>query len=136
MSTENSPKPSTAIDAIVEEIVVRLIVLLLSIEDEWLWKYHRFFSALVKEGKVDNRFILLMDKYLSEAILATKQTIAHRVKRDVDTAIEAYQKEVPPVIVAGPVFTEEPPDGSVAQDLLGGEMRSTYLFYDKENNEM
>ena len=117
---------------ILEEVAARLFVVILSNDAEWLWKFYYLFNEMVKEGK-SNRFVRRMDELLSVAIRSTDKFLEVKVKKDIDSAIESYTGLDDTVMVSEPVFSQEPSDGSDAQNVLGGEMRSTYSFYDKSD---
>ena len=117
---------------ILEEVAARLLVVILSNDAEWLWKFYYLFSEMVKEGK-SNRFVRRMDELLSVAIRSTDKFLEVKIKKDIDSAIESYTGLDDTVMVSEPVFSQEPSDGSDAQNVLGGEMRSTYSFYDKSD---
>jgi hypothetical protein len=59
---------------------------------------------------------------MNEYILKTDKMLNRRIERDVDAAIEEFTENVPSVTITEPIFTEEQPDGSEAQQLLGGAM--------------
>ena len=63
---------------------------------------------------------------LNDIIINTPQLLDRRVHRDVDKAIKDYEDltgDDGSVIIKEPKLVERPPDGSKAQELLGGEMR-------------
>jgi hypothetical protein len=64
---------------------------------------------------------------INKKIIETPELLDYKVKRDVDMAISDYNKEVKKLGLEPPdnkpIYSEKPPDGSSAQDLLGGEMR-------------
>ena len=61
---------------------------------------------------------------LNELIIRDSEKTERRVTRDVDAAIDRYLTENPEdPIIPKPRLVEKPPDGSKAQELLGGEMR-------------
>lgn len=70
----------------------------------------------------------------SEYILNTDKMVTRRIERDVDKAVDDYNKEVPPVTITEFTYNEEPSDGSEAQELLGGSMSLSSPFMDKPKN--
>jgi hypothetical protein len=63
---------------------------------------------------------------LNEFILKDPDKLDRRVKRDVDAAIAEYERltgDDGKVRIPSPRYSENPPDGSYAQSVLGGEMR-------------
>ena len=63
---------------------------------------------------------------LNEFVIKDPEKLDRRVKRDVDAAISEYERltgDTGEVKIVAPRLVEKPPDGSKAQDLLGGEMR-------------
>jgi hypothetical protein len=63
---------------------------------------------------------------LNDIIINTPQLLDRRVHRDVDKAIKDYEDltgDDGSVRIKEPKLVERPPDGSKAQELLGGEMR-------------
>ena len=63
---------------------------------------------------------------LNEFVIKDPEKLERRVKRDVDVAISEYERltgDTGEVKMIAPRLVERPPDGSKAQELLGGEMR-------------
>ena len=63
---------------------------------------------------------------LNDFIIKDPEKLDRRVKRDVDAAIAEYERltgDDGSAMIRGPKLVERPPDGSKAQELLGGEMR-------------
>jgi len=63
---------------------------------------------------------------LNEFVIRDPEKLERRVKRDVDAAISEYERltgDTGEVKIIAPRLVERPPDGSKAQELLGGEMR-------------
>jgi hypothetical protein len=63
---------------------------------------------------------------LNEFVIKDPEKLERRVKRDVDAAIADYGRltgDTGEVKMIAPRLVERPPDGSKAQELLGGEMR-------------
>ena len=64
----------------------------------------------------------------NEYILQSDKHLQRRIKKEVDKALEEFQKltsDDGSVSIEAPIFIEQEPDGSDAQTLLGGEMRLT-----------
>ena len=63
---------------------------------------------------------------INDVLLQDPAVVDRRVKRDVDAAISEYERltgDTGEVKMITPRLVERPPDGSKAQELLGGEMR-------------
>ena len=63
---------------------------------------------------------------LNDFVIKDPEKLDRRVKRDVDRAIEEYERltgDDGKVKIPSPRYSEKPPDGSYAQSVLGGEMR-------------
>ena len=88
----------------------------------------RLVDRFVRENNLDrvNDFIIRDDEWLEV-----------RVEGDITQAIEEYQltEDPTPVTITEYNYSEKQSDGSLAQELLGGEMRLTADFY-KEDNEL
>ncbi len=72
---------------------------------------------------------------LNEIFIQDPNKVEHRVKRDVDRAINEAIPEYDRIIQEAdkkykPRYTEKVPDGSEAQRLLGGEMRICAVWVD------
>jgi hypothetical protein len=68
----------------------------------------------------------LPGKPLNDYIINDPVLLDRRVHRDVDRAISDYERltgDDGSAMIRGPKLVERPPDGSKAQELLGGEMR-------------
>jgi len=125
--------------ALIIEAIIEFISRVFKIPKDKLWPLvDEIQRELYKRGWIDNT--------LNEYIIKTPELLDQRIKRDVDKAIENYEKleEPDPVnmtnetilkeiesgdyteeqkkIVKDAVFYEKAPDGSNAQSLLGGEM--------------
>jgi hypothetical protein len=125
--------------SLIIEAIIEFISRVFKIPKNKLWPLvDEIQRELYKRGWIDNT--------LNEYIIKTPELLDQRVKRDVDKAIENYEKleEPEPVlmtnetilkeiesgdyteeqkkIVKDAVFYEKAPDGSNAQSLLGGEM--------------
>lgn len=135
--------------SLIIEAIIEFISRVLKIPKDKLWPLvDEIQRELYKKGWIDNT--------LNEYIIKTPELLDQRVERDVDRAIENYEKleEPDPVlmknenilkeiekdeyseeqkkIVKDAVFYEKEPDGSVAQSLLGGEMGIRGHWVDKE----
>jgi hypothetical protein len=85
----------------------------------------------ISENKIWDLFDEIQRKYfpqtiLNEFVIKDPEKLERRIDRDIDAAIEEYKRltetqEEP--IIPKPRLVERPPDGSKAQELLGGEMR-------------
>jgi hypothetical protein len=62
---------------------------------------------------------------VNEFVIKDSEKLDRRIKRDVDRAIDDYWNNIGEsrVEVPRPIYSEKAPDGSKAQELLGGEMR-------------
>lgn len=135
--------------SILIEAIIEFISRVLKIPKDKLWPLvDEIQRELYKRGWIDNT--------LNEYIIKTPELLDQRVERDVDRAIENYEKleEPDPVlmknetilkeiekdeyseeqkkIVKDAVFYEKEPDGSNAQGLLGGEIGIRGHWVDKE----
>ncbi len=135
--------------ALIIEVIIEFISRVFKIPKHKLWPLiDEIQRELYKRGWIDNT--------LNEYIIKTPELLDQRVKRDVDKAIENYEKleEPDPVlmtnetilkemesgnyteeqkkIVKDAVFYEKEPDGSNAQSLLGGEMGIRAKWVDKD----
>ena len=135
--------------SLIIEAVIEFISRVFKIPKDKLWPLvDEIQRELYKRGWIDDT--------LNEYIIKTPELLDQRVERDVDRAIENYEKleEPDPVlmvnetilkeieagdyteeqkkIVKDAVFYEKEPDGSVAQSLLGGEMGIKALWVDKD----
>jgi hypothetical protein len=125
--------------ALIIEAIIEFISRVFKIPKDKLWPIiDEIQRELYKRGWIDDT--------LNEYIIKTPELLDQRIKRDVDMAIENYEKleEPDPVnmvnetilkeiesgdyteeqkkIVKDAVFYEKEPDGSNAQGLLGGEI--------------
>jgi hypothetical protein len=125
--------------ALIIEAIIEFISRVFKIPKDKLWPLvDEIQRELYKRGWIDDT--------LNEYIIKTPELLDQRVERDVDKAIENYEKleEPEPVnmvneiilkeiesgdyteeqkkIVKDAVFYEKEPDGSSAQSLLGGEI--------------
>jgi hypothetical protein len=125
--------------SLIIEAIIEFISRVFKIPKDKLWPLiDEIQREFLKRGWIDDT--------LNEYIIKTPELLDQRVERDVDKAIEKYEKleEPEPVnmfnetilteiesgdyseeqkkIVKGAVFYDKEPDGSNAQGLLGGEM--------------
>jgi hypothetical protein len=135
--------------SLIIEAIIEFISRVFKIPKNKLWPLvDEIQRELLKRGWIDNT--------LNEYIIKTPELLDQRVKRDVDKAIENYEKleEPDPVnmtneiilkeiessdyteeqkkIVKDAVFYEKEPDGSTAQSLLGGEIGIRGEWVDKD----
>lgn len=133
--------------SLIIEAIIEFISRVFKIPKENLWPLvDEIQRELLKRGWIDDT--------LNEYIIKTPELLDQRVERDVDRAIEIYEKqEVQEInmtnetilkeiekeqyseeqkkIVKEAVFYEKEPDGSVAQSILGGEMGIRGKWVDK-----
>jgi hypothetical protein len=130
-------------------------------QNSYLWSIYKFFSDFINRETIfkiiNNPLSSELQEQVNKKIIETPELLDYKVKRDVDYAIKDYEKlESPPPInmtnevilkdleknsfsetqkkiVKDAVYSEKEPDGSVAQSLLGGEMR--IQFKPTENND-
>jgi hypothetical protein len=134
--------------SIIIEAIIEFVSRVFKIPKEKLWPLvDEIQREFLKRGWIDDT--------INEYIIKTPELLDQRVERDVDKAIESYEKvEVEEVnmtnetilkevesgdyseeqkkIVKEAVFYEKEPDGSVAQSLLGGEMGIRGKWVDKD----
>jgi hypothetical protein len=134
--------------SLIIEAIIEFISRVFKIPKEKLWPLvDEIQRELLKRGWIDDT--------LNEYIIKTPELLDQRVERDVDKAIEIYEKqEVQEInmtnetilkevesgnyseeqkkIVKEAVFYEKEPDGSVAQSILGGEMGIRGKWVDKD----
>jgi hypothetical protein len=134
--------------SLIIEAIIEFVSRVFRIPKEKLWPLvDEIQREFLKRGWIDDT--------LNEYIIKTPELLDQRVERDVDKAIESYEKvEVEEVnitnetilkevesgdyseeqkkIVKEAVFYEKEPDGSVAQSLLGGEMGIRGKWVDKD----
>ena len=135
--------------ALIIEAIIEFISRVFKIPKDKLWPLvDEIQRELYKRGWIDDT--------LNEYIIKNPELLDQRIKRDVDKAIENYEKleEPEPVnmvnetilkeiekdeysetqkkIVKDAVFYEKEPDGSNAQGLLGGEMGIKSRWVDKD----
>jgi len=136
--------------SIILESLVHFLSKWLKIDEKKLWELvDEIQRELLKRG--------LIDDTVNDYVINTPELLDQRVKRDVDKAIEEYEKleEPEPVnmknevilkeiekdkytetqkkIVKDAVYYEKEPDGSSAQDLLGGEMGIRAPWYNEND---
>ena len=134
--------------SLIIEAIIEFVSRVFKIPKEKLWPLvDEIQRELLKRGWIDDT--------LNEYIIKTPELLDQRVVRDVDKAIESYEKqEVQEInmtnetilkevesgnyseeqkkIVKEAVFYEKEPDGSVAQSILGGEMGIRGKWVDKD----
>jgi hypothetical protein len=134
--------------SLIIEAIIEFVSRVFKIPKEKLWPLvDEIQREFLKRGWIDDT--------LNEYIIKTPELLDQRVIRDVDKAIENYEKqEVQEIrmtnetilkevesgdyseeqkkIVKEAVFYEKEPDGSVAQSLLGGEMGIRGKWVDKD----
>ena len=136
--------------SIILESLVSILSKSLKIDKKKLWDIiDEIQRWLYKKGWIDNT--------VNEYIIKTPELLDQRVVRDVDKAIKEYEKleEQDPVymknevilkeiekdkytesqkkIVKDAIYYEKEPDGSVAQDLLGGELGIKSSWYKEKD---
>ena len=131
-------KKTTVKDYVILTIVLNIIVTALAkllrtdekkvfaLLDEWQRNHWpNWLNGLVDRNKVNDYFI------------NTPELLDARVDRDVDAAIADYESEVgtqDDIEIGTGTFFEEEPDGSKAQDLLGGEIGITADWRDQNRS--
>lgn len=125
--------------SIILETLIEFLSKLLKIDKKKLWNLvDEIQRELLKRG--------LIDDTINDYVINTPDILEQRIERDVDKAIQEYEKleepelvnmknetilkeiekgeysETQKKIVKDAIFYEKEPDGSKAQDLLGGEM--------------
>ena len=134
--------------SLIIEAIIEFVSRVFRIPKEKLWPLvDEIQREFLKRGWIDDT--------LNEYIIKTPELLDQRVIRDVDKAIENYEKqEVQEInmtnetilkevesgdyseeqkkIVKEAVFYEKEPDGSVAQSILGGEMGIRGKWVDKD----
>ena len=65
------------------------------------------------------------DNDINEYIISNPALLERRIRRDIDRAIDDYDRNLPPDYsgVPRPRISQKPSDGSPAQEILGGELR-------------
>lgn len=96
-------------------VLVLIIIAILSnttkLPQDLLWKI-----VIELEDQIPNS--VLKDE-INRKIITTPELLDYKIKRDLDKAIEEYKKQEP-LNLPQTEFYELPPDGSTAQELLGG----------------
>ena len=134
--------------SLIIEAIIEFVSRVFKIPKEKLWPLvDEIQREFLKRGWIDDT--------LNEYIIKTPELLDQRVERNVDKAIESYEKqEVEEVnmtnetilkevesgdyseeqkkIVKEAIFYEKEPDGSVAQSILGGEMGIRGKWVDKD----
>ena len=99
--------------SVVLEGIIEILSSVLKIDKKKLWDLvDEIQRELLKRG--------LIDDIVNDYVINTPELLDQRVERDVDKAIEEYKKqeEEPKKDF---IYYEKEPDGSKAQELLGGE---------------
>ena len=134
--------------SLIIEAIIEFVSRVFKIPKEKLWPLvDEIQREFLKRGWIDDT--------LNEYIIKTPELLDQRVERNVDKAIESYEKqEVQEInmtnetilkevesgdyseeqkkIVKEAIFYEKEPDGSVAQSILGGEMGIRGKWVDKD----
>ena len=76
---------------------------------------------------------LIGDDRYNRYVIENEELLNARVEMDVDAAINKYTADTTPVTITEYNYSEKESDGSLAQELLGGEMRLTAEFYQEDN---
>jgi len=100
--------------SVVLEGIIEILSSVLKIDKKKLWDVvDEIQRELLKRG--------LIDDIVNDYVINTPELLDQRVERDVDKAIEEYKKqeEEPKKDF---IYYEKEPDGSKAQELLGGEI--------------
>jgi hypothetical protein len=100
--------------SVILEGIIEIFSSILKIDKKKLWDLvDEIQRELLKRG--------LIDDTVNDYVINTPELLDQRVERDVDKAIEDYKKleEEPKKDF---IYYEKEPDGSKAQELLGGEM--------------
>ena len=112
---EPSQKPNMLLAAVLNLVVDRISAIF-KIDRVRLWRIIDDFSRDLNIAPIQR------------IILNSPELIDARIEAEVDSAIEEYQKTQPDLPVLSPIFSET----KEGETLLGGEMRSTWKFMDKE----
>lgn len=135
--------------SLIIEGIIEFISRIFKIPKDKLWPFvDEIQREFLKRGWIDDT--------LNEYIIKTPELLDQRVVRDVDKAIESYEKveaeevnmtneiilkeiekkeysEEQKKIVKEAIFYEKEPDGSVAQSILGGEIGIRGKWVDKDD---
>ena len=84
---------------------------------------------------IDKTTVQQLVDAINQDLIKDEELLNARVEMDVDAAIQKYTADTTPVTITEYNYSEKQSDGSLAQELLGGEMRLTADFY-KEDNEL
>lgn len=99
------------------------------------WRVFSFFQNLLSKRWIRNNPVTKEILHqINKKIIETPELLKYKVKRDVDMAIQDYEKEVKKLNFdeeLTPIYTEKPSDGSSAQNILGGEMRIRSSWVDE-----
>ena len=115
---KKSPK-RIYIVGIVLALLADLLHSLLKVEKQTLWD---LIDDIGRQFKIED---------INDVIIRNSKFLDRRIERDVDKALNDYKNEVKwdEVETPQPTFTET----LEGETPLGGEMRSTYTFMEKEN---
>jgi hypothetical protein len=115
---KKSPK-RIYIVGIVLALLADLLHSLLKVEKQTLWD---LIDDIGRTFKIED---------INDVILSNSKFLDRRIERDVDVALKDLKEQVKweQVEISKPTFTET----LEGETPLGGEMRSTYTFMDKEN---
>jgi hypothetical protein len=111
--------------SVVLEGIIEILSSVLKIDKKKLWDVvDEIQRELLKRG--------LIDDTVNDYVINTPELLDQRVERDVDKAIEDYKKqeEEPKKDF---IYYEKEPDGSKAQELLGGEIGIRAIWKTDEN---
>lgn len=120
-------------------------------QNSYLWSIYKFFSDFINKDTIlktlNNPIASEIQDQINKKIIETPELLDYKVKRDVDYAIVDYEKvevvepmnmtnttilkdlekntysETQKNIVKDAIYSEKEPDGSLAQSILGGEMK-------------
>jgi len=111
--------------SIVLEGIIEILSSVLKIDRKKLWDIvDEIQRELLKRGWIDDT--------VNDYVINTPELLDQRVERDIDKAIEEYEnlEEEP---TKDFIYYEKEPDGSKAQELLGGEIGIRGAWEDKNN---
>jgi len=103
-------------------LIADLLHTLLKVKKETLWD---LIDDIGRTFKIED---------VNDVILSNSKFLERRIERDVDAALKDYEKQVDleKVEMPEPVFTET----LEGETPLGGEMRSTYDFMEKKDDQV
>lgn len=100
--------------SIIFESIIEFLSNKFNLDKKKLWDIvDEIQRELLKRGWIDDT--------VNDYVINTPELLNQRVERDVDAAIRKYEKQEVKEI-SNPIFYEKEPDGSKAQELLGGEI--------------